>query len=155
MKKFLVSLFALILLISGCSKSSSDRALVCEFDEDTMGIPMSVEITEADGKIGKLIYTVTYSGVLVGKSDSEIKNQKAELEKQMNNSFDDNEAVSIKVEDADDDMIMSATIDIQNAKTLPADFNVTGSTLEQMKSIKFSEMEKELKAEDMMKCEAK
>jgi len=155
MKKFLVSLFALILLISGCSKSSSDRALVCEFDEDTMRIPMSVEITEADGKIGKLIYTVTYSGVLVGKSDSEIKNQKAELEKQMNNSFDDNEAVSIKVEDADDDMIMSATIDIQNAKTLPADFNVTGSTLEQMKSIKFSEMEKELKAEDMMKCEAK
>jgi ABC-type glycerol-3-phosphate transport system substrate-binding protein len=54
MKKLLVSLFALVLLATGCSGGgSSSDSVVCEVDGTT---PMTVELTNADGKIGKMIH---------------------------------------------------------------------------------------------------
>lgn len=149
MKKLLVSLFALVLLATGCSGggSSNSGSVVCEIKDDSM--PMTVEITEADGKIGKMIFTAeeeddAYADV----EDTYVK----EMQSYMESMYSAYDGFDIEISIDKNVLKMVMTIDVQKADSLPSDFNMTGSSMSELQDMDFDDAVAEIKSSDGVKC---
>lgn len=147
MKKLLVSLFALVLLATGCSGGgSSSDSVVCEVDGTT---PMTVELTNADGKIGKMIFTMeeeddSYADV----SKDDIK----ELQSYMESAYSAYDGLDIEVDVDGNVLKMKMTLDIQKADSLPSEFNMTGSSMSELQDMDFDDAVAEIKSSDDVTC---
>ncbi|MDQ0360282.1 hypothetical protein [Breznakia pachnodae] len=147
MKKLLVSLFALVLLATGCSGGgSSSDSVVCEVDGTT---PMTVELTNADGKIGKMIFTMEDEDDSYAEIDDEYVK---ELQDYFESSYAAYDGLDIEVDVDGKVMTVVMTLDVQKADSLPSEFNMTGSSMSELQDMDFDDAVAEIKSSDDVTC---
>lgn len=149
MKKLLVSLFALVLLAGCGGGSSSSKSITCDLDEETVGVPMSVEFTEADGKVGKMIIKMSDENDSYKEaSDSEIQ----EMKDMVKETYADYDGLDAEVDVDGSVMTATITVDIQKVDSLPSNINATGMPIDELKEMKYSELVDKVKDSDGATC---
>ena len=146
MRKLLVGVVMLLLIVMGCSNSGD--SITCKLQDNTTEV--TIEIIEASGKIGKIIFTTK-------EEDDSYTKLKAsdivELQRYTESLHSAYDGVDAKVDVEDNVLIVIMTIDIQKVDSLPDQLNMLGSSTNILKNMSFDDAVERMKAMEELTCE--